>query len=218
MMSYGFFEEYHTRAKTLGVIFFQYDPDEKPVTWSDQGRCVVKTRDLLLDMPVEIETDCVVHATGILPDLPQELAAQYGASLDTFHFFKEADSKFRPVDSMNYRVFACGLSLKPCTIQEAVTSAQAAAVRALQILVHERLKSGKTVAATRSATCSLCEMCVETCPYGARFVDYIEGKILVDPAACQGCGVCGAVCPSHSAFLEGFDGRGMLDAIDMAVS
>jgi heterodisulfide reductase subunit A len=218
MMSYGFFEEYHTRAKTLGVIFFQYDPDEKPVTWSDQGRCVVKTRDLLLDMPVEIETDCVVHATGILPDLPQELAAQYGASLDTFHFFKEADSKFRPVDSMNYRVFACGLSLKPCTIQEAVTSAQAAAVRALQILVHERLKSGKTVAATRSATCSLCEMCVETCPYGARFVDYIEGRILVDPAACQGCGVCGAVCPSHSAFLEGFDGRGMLDAIDMAVS
>jgi heterodisulfide reductase subunit A len=218
MMSYGFFEDYYTQAKNLGVLFFQYDPADKPVTRIKDGRCFVKTRDLLLDMPVEIEADCVIHATGILPDLPQELVAQYGAALDRFHFFKEADSKFRPVDSMNYRVFGCGLSLKPCTIQEAVTSAEASAIRAVQILSHERPKSGKTVAATRSATCSLCEMCVETCPYGARFVDYLEGKIIVDPAACQGCGVCGAVCPSNSAFLEGFAGRGMLDAIDMAMS
>ena len=218
MMSYGFFEDYYTQAKNLGVLFFQYDPADKPVIRIKDGRCFVKTRDLLLDMPVEIEADCVVHATGILPDLPGALVAQYGAALDQFHFFKEADSKFRPVDSMNYRVFGCGLSLKPCTIQEAVASAEASAIRAVQILSHERLKSGKTVAATRSATCSLCEMCVETCPYGARFVDYLEGKIIVDPAACQGCGVCGAVCPSNSAFLEGFDGRGMLDAIDMAMS
>jgi heterodisulfide reductase subunit A len=218
MMSYGFFEDYYTQAKNLGVLFFQYDPGDKPVTRIKDGRCFVKTRDLLLDMPVEIEADYVVHATGILPDLSQDLVAQYGAALDQFHFFKEADSKFRPVDSMNYRVFGCGLSLKPCTIQEAVTSAEASAIRAVQILSHERPKSGKTVAATRSATCSLCEMCVETCPYGARFVDYLEGKILLDPAACQGCGVCGAVCPSNSAFLEGFDGRGMLDAIDMAMS
>jgi heterodisulfide reductase subunit A2 len=218
MMSYGFFEEYYTQAKKLGVLFFQYDPADKPVIRVEEGRCFVKTRDLLLDMPVDIEADCIVHATGILPDLPRALVDQYGAALDGFHFFKEADSKFRPVDSMNYRVFSCGLSLKPCTIQEARTSAQAAAIRAIQILSHERLRSGKMVAATRAATCSLCEMCVETCPYGARFVDYFEGKILVDPAACQGCGVCGAVCPSNSAFLEGFDGRGMLDAIDMAMS
>ena len=218
MMSYGFFEDYYTNAKNLGVLFFQYDPADKPVIRIKNGRCFVKTRDLLLDMPVEIEADCVVHATGILPDLSGALVAQYGAALDQFHFFKEADSKFRPVDSLNYRVFGCGLSLKPCTIQEAVASAEASAIRAVQILSHERPKSGKTVAATRSATCSLCEMCVETCPYGARFVDYLEGKIIVDPAACQGCGVCGAVCPSNSAFLEGFDGRGMLDAIDMAMS
>jgi heterodisulfide reductase subunit A len=218
MMSDGFFEDDYTTAKKLGVLFFQYDLADKPVIRTVEGRCSVKIRDHLLDMPVEIQADCVVHATGILPDLPQDLAAQYGAALDRFRFFKEADSKFRPVDSMNYRVFACGLSLKPCTIQEGITSAQAAAIRAIQVLAHERLTSGTTVAATRSATCSLCELCVETCPYGARFVDDLEGKILVDPAACQGCGVCGVVCPSNSAFLEGFDGRGMLDVIDMAIS
>jgi len=218
MMSYGFYEEYYARAKNLGVIFFQYDPANKPVTQMQDGSVIVKAHDLLLDMPVEIESDCVIHATGIVPDLPFALADQFGAKLDAFHFFKEADSKFRPVDSMNYRVFSCGLSLKPCTIEEAVASAEASAIRAIRILSHDRLASGKIVAATHTATCSLCKMCVDTCPYGARFVDALEEKIVVDPAACQGCGVCASVCPSDSAFLEGFGGQQMLDAIDMVLS
>jgi heterodisulfide reductase subunit A len=217
MMSYGFFEEYYIRAKNKGVLFFQYDPTDIPTTQVQDGKMLVKTRDLLLDMEVEISADCVVHATGILPDLSAELADEYGVERDAFHFFKEADPKFRPVDSMNYRVFSCGLSLKPCTIEEAVSSAQATAVRALRILSHERLISGKIVSATRRATCSMCEMCVDTCPYGARSVDILEGKIVVDPAACQGCGVCAAVCPSGSAILEGLDRRQVLDSIDMAL-
>ncbi len=218
MMSYGFFEKYYSMAKKKGVVFFQYDPANKPVVEMRNEMTLVKTHELLLDMPVEIEADCVIHATGILPDLPETLADQYGAALDQFHFFKEADSKFRPVDSMNYRVFSCGLSLKPCTIEEAIASAEAAAARALRILSHGRLVSGKTVAATRTATCSLCEMCVDTCPYEARFIDNLEEKIVIDPAACQGCGVCAAVCPSGSAILEGQDRRQMLDVIDMALS
>jgi len=217
-MSYGFFEEYYSKAKTNGVIFFQYDPSNPPVTQMHEDKVIVKTRDLLLDMPVEIEADCVIHATGILPDLPKRLADQYGAKLDAFHFFREADEKFRPVDSMNYRVFSCGLSLKPCTIEEAVATAEAAAIRAIRILSHECLKSGKIVADTRTAICSMCEICVDACPYGARFVDYIEEKIVIDPAACQGCGVCATVCPSDAAVLEGFDSRQMLDTIDMALS
>jgi len=217
MMSYGFFEEYYFEAKKRGVIFFQYNPADRPVTRMHEGRCLVKTHDLLLDMPVEIEADCVIHATRILPDLPAELAGQYGAKLDKFNFFKEADSKFRPVDSMNYRVFSCGLSLKPCTIQEAVTSAEACAIRAIRILSHECLVSGKIVSDTRTAICSMCEMCVDTCPYEARFVDSLEEKIVIDPAACQGCGVCAAVCPSSAAVLEGLDTRQMLDSIDMAL-
>ena len=217
MMSYGFFEKYYVEAKNKGVLFFQYDPADKPVIQTLDDGVLVKTRDLLLDMPVEIQADCVIHATGILSDLPEALADQYGAQRDDFHFFKEADSKFRPVDSLNYRVFSCGLSLKPCTIEEAVSSAQAAAIRAIRLLSHERLISGKTVSTTRRATCSMCEMCVDTCPYNARFVDMEEEKIVVDPAACQGCGVCAAVCPSGSAILEGLDSRQMLDSIDMAL-
>lgn len=217
MMSYGFFETDYTRAKNLGVVFFQYDPENKPVTRMTDGRCIVRTRDLLLDLPVEIHADCIIHATGIRPDLPATIADQYGATRDDFQFFKEADSKFRPVDSMNYRVFSCGLSLKPCTIEEAITSAKASAMRAIRVLSHDRLVSGKTVAVTRAATCSLCEMCVDTCPYGARFVDRVEEKIVIDPAACQGCGVCAAVCPSGSAILEGQDRQQMLDVIDMAM-
>jgi heterodisulfide reductase subunit A len=88
MMSYGFYEEYYTRAKNLGVIFFQYDPEDRPVTQVQDGKVLVKTRDLLLDMPVEIESDCVIHATGIVPDLPEELVDHYGVTRDVNHFFQ----------------------------------------------------------------------------------------------------------------------------------
>jgi heterodisulfide reductase subunit A len=218
MMSYGFYEEYYARAKNLGVIFFQYDPANKPVRQTVGNKVIVKAHELLLDLPVEIEADYVIHATGIVPDLSFELADQFAANLHGFHFFKEADPKFRPVDSMNYRVFSCGLSLKPCSIEEAIASAEACAIRAIRILSHGHLKSGQIVAATHTTTCSLCKMCVDSCPYGARFVDELEEKIVVDPAACQGCGICAAVCPSDSARLEGFDARQMLDAIDMVLS
>ncbi len=218
MMSYGFYETFYIEAKKSGVLFFQYEPPVIPKIEISGEHAIVTIHDLLLDLPVEIKADYVIAATGILPDLSKALAHQYEASLDTNSFFKEADSKFRPVDGINYRVFSCGLSLKPCTIEEAVASAQAAASGALQILFHDVLISGRIVSATHTATCGKCEMCVDACPYGARILEVSEEKITVDPAACQGCGICAAVCPSNAAFLEGFEGSQMLDMIDMALS
>jgi heterodisulfide reductase subunit A len=219
MMSYGFYEKYHIKARQAGVVFMQYEPSSFPEIAVENGKAIVRTRDSVLDMDVEINADCVVHATGIVPATDiDSLTGQYGADLDRFNFVREADSKFRPVDTMNYRAFACGLALKPCTIEEALSSAGAAAARAIRILSHDCLVSGKSVSATRTATCSLCEICVDACPYGARFVNKIEEKIEVDPAACQGCGVCAAMCPSDSAFVEGFYGQQIMDIIDIALS
>ncbi len=217
MMSFGFMEDLYTRAREKGVLFIQYEPDQPPrVDISPEG-VTVTARDHVLNRPVQIQSDAVIHATGIEPDLPRGLAELYGAGLDEFNFFKEADYKFRPVDSMNYRVFSCGLCLKPSTIDESITQAQAAAARALQILGPERLRSGRVVAHTRTATCTVCEMCVNACPYAARSVDPIEDKIVIDPLACQGCGVCAAVCPSDSAILEGFTAQHMFDTIDQMI-
>lgn len=218
LMSYGFYETWYHKAREKGVLFFQYHPDHPPRVSAMENGVRVSVRDHVLDRPVDIEADAVIHATGIEADLPQRLAQSYGEQLDEFQFFKEADYKFRPVDGSSYRVFSCGLSLRPCTIDEAAATAEAAAVRALAVLRYDSPMSGKTVAHTRQATCTLCEMCIDACPYHARSIDLVEDKIIINPAACQGCGICASVCPSDSAILEGFSPAQMLDMIDMSLT
>jgi heterodisulfide reductase subunit A len=70
----------------------------------------------------------------------------------------------------------------------------------------------------RHSLCTLCLRCVDTCPFGARFLDETEQQVLVNPAVCQGCGDCASVCPNSASIVEGFSHRGMLGAIDGALA
>ena len=137
--------------------------------------------------------------------------------MDADGFFQEAESKWRPVDSLKEGVFACGLAHSPRNIAETVATAEATAQRALRILSRERLPAGKIVAKVRHSICSLCERCIDECPYKARTIDYENEKVLVNPAMCQGCGSCAAICPSGASVLEGFLERQMLEVIDAAM-
>jgi len=141
----------------------------------------------------------------------------FGVRRDRDGFFEEAESKWRPVDSLKEGVFACGLALSPRTIAESIATAEAAAQRALRILSRERLATGKVVASVRHSLCSLCEQCVNACPYGARALDEDLERLVVNPAMCQGCGACAAVCPNDASVLEGFPAQQMLAMIDAAI-
>ena len=217
MMAYGFAEAFYTRARKAGVIFIQYQVDEKPRVQSDPASLEVAVFEPILGRPIQIQTDLVVLATGVVPNLPQGLAEMFGATLDQDGFFQEAESKWRPVDSLKEGVFACGLAHSPRNIPEAIATAEAAAARALRILARERLRSGKVVATVRHSLCSLCERCIDACPYGARALDLDHEKVLVNPAMCQGCGSCAAVCPNSASVLEGFQEQQMFEAIDAAI-
>ena len=74
------------------------------------------------------------------------------------------------------------------------------------------------MAQVRQSLCSLCEKCIDACPYGARTVDADLAQVLVNPAMCQGCGVCANVCPNDAAVLEGYTAQQMLETIDAALS
>ena len=217
MMAYGFAETYYTRARTAGVIFIQYQVDEKPQVKCDPASLEVAVFEQILGRPLQIQTDLVVLATGIVPNLPQGLVEIFGATIDQDGFFQEAESKWRPVDSLKEGVFACGLAHSPRNIPEAITTAEAAAARALRILARERLRSGKVVATVHHSLCSLCERCIDACPYGARALDLDHEKVLVNPAMCQGCGSCAAVCPNSASVLEGFQEQQMFEVIDAAI-
>jgi heterodisulfide reductase subunit A len=218
MMTYGFYETYYTRARKADVIFIQYQAAEKPDVEAEQKSVTVTVRDSLIEKQIKIEADLLLLATGVIPDLPPELVQTFGAAVDPDGFFQEADSKWRPVDSLKEGVFACGLAHSPRNITETIATAEAAAQRALRILARERLPSGKVVASVHHSLCSLCERCIEACPYGARSIDVDRDKVLINPAMCQGCGSCAAICPNDAAVLEGFLEQQMLEMIDAAMT
>ena len=88
---------------------------------------------------------------------------------------------------------------------------------ALRILARERLPAGKVVASVHHSLCSLCELCIDACPYGARTMDVESEKVRVNPAMCQGCGGCATACPNSAAILQGFTDSQMLGMIDSAI-
>jgi heterodisulfide reductase subunit A len=217
MMAYGFTEAYYTQARKAGVIFIQYQVDQKPRVQYDRESLVVAVFEPILGRPLQIQADLVVLATGVVPMLPSDLAQTLGATVDQDGFFQEAESKWRPVDSLKEGVFACGLAHSPRNIPEAIATAEAAAARALRILSRERLISGKVVATVHHSLCSLCERCIDACPYGARTLDLDHENVVVNPAMCQGCGSCASVCPNSASVLEGFAEQQMFEMIDAAI-
>ncbi|MGB5749228.1 MAG: response regulator [Desulfobacterales bacterium] len=217
IMAYGFTESYYTRARKAGVIFIQYQVDAKPRIQSDQESLSVTVWEPIIGQQVQIKADLVVLATGVVPILPQNLAQNFGAKVDQDGFFQEAESKWRPVDALKEGIFACGLAHSPRNIPEAIATAEAAAARALRILSRERLRSGKVVATVHHSLCSLCERCIDACPYGARTLDFDNENVLVNPVMCQGCGSCAAVCPNSASVLEGFQEQQMFEEIDAAL-
>ncbi|MBT8356159.1 MAG: 4Fe-4S dicluster domain-containing protein, partial [Deltaproteobacteria bacterium] len=214
MMSYGFNETYFTQARRAGVFFIQYNPENKPEVESADGSIKVKLNEPILQKQVEIDTDLLVLATGVNPNLPPDLTNAMGVHRDEFGFFKEAESKWRPVDSLKDGIFACGLAHSPRSINETVATAEAAAQRALRVIVQKSLPSGKVVAKVRHSICSLCELCIDTCPYEARFLDEETGQVQVNSLMCQGCGSCAAVCPNGATILEGYSRKQILQSID----
>lgn len=214
LMAYGFFETYYTRARNNGIIFIQYELDHKPDVALQGSTLKVTAFEPIIGQQVEIETDLVVLATGILPVLTQPLMDSVGARIDPYGFFEEAESKWRPVDSLMEGVFACGLCHSPRNITETIASAEASAQRALRILGNKRLVAGAITAQVHHSLCSLCERCIETCPYNARSLDMDAKQVVVNPVMCQGCGACAAVCPNSASVLAGFKDQQMFDIID----
>jgi heterodisulfide reductase subunit A len=215
-MAYGFVESYYTKARKAGVIFIPYDVAEKPRVTVTDGSIQVTAPEPIIGQQIRLDADLVVLATGIVPTLPKDLAEAFGVTVDQDGFFQEAESKWRPVDSIKEGVFACGLAHSPRNIAESIATARAASQRALRILSHEQMPAGKVVAEIHHSLCSLCEQCIDACPYGARTLDLDLEKVIVNPAMCQGCGSCATICPNSAAVLVGFSDRQMLDVIDSA--
>jgi len=209
--TYGFKEEYYTRARKLGVAFVRYEEDRKPEVAPNGKGLQVSVFDQTLGMPFTIAADAVVLSAGIQPhEGNHQLAQLIKVPLNSEGFFLEAHMKLRPVDFMTDGAFLCGLAHSPKNIEETILQAQAAAARASTILARDSIELEGNISHVVDASCDGCAYCVDTCPYKAiSMVEYmwqggIKKVVETNDSSCKGCGCCQATCPKNGIFVYGF--------------
>ena len=214
IMTYAFREEYYSKAREPGVLFIRYEPDNKPEVTVNGGILTVRVDDPVLPGILEIDADLLVLSTGIVATDNRQLAETLSIDLTEDGFFKEVDTKFRPVDTVIDGIFICGLANAPRNLDEEVVQAQAAAQRAANILSRQQIESGRIVSMVDSRRCSGCGLCVDDCPFHARWLDEDNRIAVVDEVLCQGCGACVAHCPNSAAKLRGFRDKQMFSMLE----
>lgn len=217
IMTYGFQEEYYTKAREAGVIFIRYNMNSKPQLKIDGNKLEVKVTDPILNKKMVINPDLVVLSVGMVPESNDSLAKILNVPLDEDGFFKEANVKFRPVEFLRDGIFVCGLAHSPRSIKESITQATAAAGKAAVLLSQENILSRKHIAEVNERWCSGCEICISSCPYEARVMDEQKKIARVIAILCRGCGVCAAVCPNGATKLKGYEDKQILSVIDAAI-
>ncbi len=216
IMAYGFREEYYTKAREAGVFFLRYEQGKEPEITTGE-KIVVTVTDPGLPGKAEIEADLLVLSTGIVAADNVELAGMLSLDLTEEGFFKEVDIKFRPVDAVIDGVYITGRASAPRNLEEEIIQAKAAAQRAANVLSRKQLQSGRIISEVDTRRCSACGLCVDACPFNARWRDNDNMVAVVTETLCQGCGTCVAVCPNSAAKLRGMKDTQVFSMIDAAL-
>jgi len=217
IMTYGFKEQYYTKARELGVLFQRFEPEKEPTVSANDKNLTIEIADPALPGKLEIEADLLVLSTGYIAENNGALAKLLSLELTEDGFFKEIDTKFRPVDTIIDGIFITGLATAPRSIAEKVLEAQAAAQRAANILSREKMESGRIISEVDIHRCSCCGICVEVCPFKARYLDEENKVAVVKEILCQGCGMCVTACPNSAAKLRSFKDKQVFSMIEAAL-
>jgi len=209
--TYGFNEEYYTKAREKDVRFITYNADKKPEVEKVNGQLKVSVYDPVLNAKVNIKTDLLILSTGVIPrNDAKDLAQKLKVPLTSDGFFLEAHMKLRPVDFATDGVFLCGLAHFPKTVDESIAQALAASSRASTIISKEEIELAAVISNVVDENCDGCAYCIDPCPYKAlTLLEYMrEGSIKktveVDELKCKGCGTCMATCPKQGIYVRNF--------------
>ncbi|MGQ9675718.1 MAG: FAD-dependent oxidoreductase [Chloroflexota bacterium] len=201
LRTYGFREEYYTKAREKGVWFIRYDEDVKPQAEVSGERLLVSTRDGALGEDIVIPADLLVLSEAVVPnDGNEALSMALKLPLTREGFFLEAHIKLRPIDFSSEGMFVCGSTHYPKFVEESIAQALATAARAATILSKPYLEVGGAVAHVDPKKCAACLTCVRVCPYHVPRINE-ENVAEIAVAACQGCGTCAGECPGKAIEL-----------------
>jgi heterodisulfide reductase subunit A len=206
MRTYGFQEDYYRKARERGVLFFRYEPEDKPLVEAEGGKVSVSFKDPVLGRELRVSADCLALSTGLIADEEgtEDLAMVFRLPRTKDGYFLEDHVKLRPVDLPVPGFFVAGTAHAPKTIRESIAQAQAAAGRAQTLLAKEVINLGASVAKVESKRCAACLVCVRACPFDVPYIN-ADGYSEIDPSKCQGCGICAAACPAKAIQLMQYE-------------
>ena len=175
------------------------------------GDMVVIGFDTLTGERIEVRSDLVVLAVGIIPQMSRELASKLRVPLDEYGFVQEIHPKLRPVELSIPGIFVCGTAHAPKDISESVMQASATAAKVVNLLSKGEITKEPIIAEVDENICSGCRVCVTTCPYGA--IEIIDDKAKVNEMLCEGCGICEASCPVDAIKLRNWKEEQLMNVV-----
>ena len=198
--TYGFREEYYRKARRAGVNFLRYELENGPQITREDSQLRLAFFDSILNRTLVFHPDLVVLSVGIVPEKGNgKLGEMLKVPLNKDRFFLEAHVKLRPLDFAANGIFLCGLAHSPKFIDENISQAYGAAMRAMTVLSQEFVEGEGIVAHSEEDMCRGCERCKDVCAFNAiEMVENEEGARVarINAVVCKGCGRCGVVCPS----------------------
>lgn len=108
------------------------------------GRLLVRGEDTTMGRPMEVLMDIVVLSVGMEPSRgTREMAGVLDIKQNKYGFIDAANPPLDTVTTSREGIFACGAALGPADLEDTISSAGAAAMKAVSLV-----KSGKAAAAT----------------------------------------------------------------------
>jgi len=201
------YEEFYTRARSLGVKFVNGLPSE--VKLSPNNSLCFDVYDSNTNKLLEVKTDLLVLASGLVPssdiaDLQNILRIPRSPD----GFFLERHPKLQPLETPTRGIFLAGNCQSPKDIPDTVSQASGAAMKAVELLGKGEVEIEPLIAIIDENLCSGCRICESACPYNAiemeaKIVEDKEGSIAkILEAVCQGCGACSASCPTNAIDMQ----------------
>ena len=188
------YEEFLRRA--IEEANAQYIRGRVAKVFQEGGRLVVRGENSLLGIPVEVEADLVVLATGLTAQKDyRSVARAFNIPTDKYGFFIESHPKLGPVETALAGIYLAGGAQGPKDIPESVAQGGAAAAEALALFSLGMVEVEPTVASVDEQLCTGCRTCVDLCAYKAISFSDLTKMASINEALCQGCGTCAAACP-----------------------
>jgi len=214
--------DYYRLAREAGVRFVRFPDDRYPEVRSNGNGLEVVNGEM------RVQADWVALSTGIVPDAEnsQALSRLLNYPLDYEGFFstdiscypyEEAIKKLtKPFELASNGIFPVGLAHSPRSFEETILTAKDAAGRVLVVIGKKKMPPPNKmfVADVHESLCMGCGLCVDVCPYGARYIDEVEKVARVHPFLCDSCGSCVAICPNDASYLRDFMGQQSIAALD----